>query len=181
MKRLQRAAIIVSLIEGLRDADSWCGETNIQKATYFLKELTGVPLDYEFILYKHGPYSFDLKEELTALRADFILELRSPNPKYGPSFFPGKMRDYVMDRFPKTVKRFSPNIDFVASRLGQKDVSELECLSTAFYVLRESPKCDKKQRAKRITEYKPHIDYSDSFKAVEEVDQIVREADQFTR
>jgi hypothetical protein len=177
MKRLQRAAIIVTLIEKLRENESWCGETNVQKATYFLEELAEVPLGFEFILFKHGPYSFGLKEELTALRADFILELRSPNPKYGPSFFPGKMRDYVIERFPKTVERFSAKLDFVASHLGRRDVNELECLSTALYVLRESSTLDQEQRAKKITKYKPHIDFSDSMKAVKEVDQFIVEVE----
>ena len=75
MKRLQQAAILVSLIEALEKKDSWCGETNVQKATYFLQELFGVPLGFKFILYKYGPYSFDLSEKLTYLCADSILDL----------------------------------------------------------------------------------------------------------
>jgi hypothetical protein len=35
MKRLKQAAILISLINKLDEKDSWCGETNIQKATYF--------------------------------------------------------------------------------------------------------------------------------------------------
>lgn len=176
MKRLQRAAIIVSLIEELRDNGSWCGETNIQKATYFLKELTHVPLEYEFILYKHGPYSFQLKEELTALRADTILELKSPNPNYGPSFFPGKMQSYVIRHYPKTIRRFSSKIYFVASRLGDKDINKLESLSTALYVLRECPDLNEDNRAQKITEYKPHIDLCDSLAAVREIEQFAAAA-----
>ena len=69
MERLQRAAVLLSLIEQLKDRGSWCGDTHIQKTTYFLQELLKVPLGFEFILYKHGPYSFDLEDEITALRA----------------------------------------------------------------------------------------------------------------
>jgi uncharacterized protein YwgA len=176
MKRLQRAAVILSLIEKLRSEDSWCGETNIQKATYFLTDMMDVPLDFDFILYKHGPYSFDLKEELTALRADSVLELKSPDPRYGPSFFPGKMRDYVMERFPKTIDRYRHKIDFVASRLGEKGVPDLERVATALYVQRERPTLNPEQRASRIVFHKPHIDMEDSRAAGEEVESMILEA-----
>jgi uncharacterized protein YwgA len=60
MDRLRRAAILTRLIEQLRNGGSWCGETHVQKATFFLQELLNVPLSLDFILYKHGPFSFDL-------------------------------------------------------------------------------------------------------------------------
>jgi hypothetical protein len=37
MKRLQRESVIIQLAEQLRAHGSWRGETNIQKATYFLE------------------------------------------------------------------------------------------------------------------------------------------------
>ena len=68
MDRLQRASVLLALNEQLRAAGSWAGETHMQKATYFLQHLMGVPLAFDFILYKHGPFSFDLRDELTAMR-----------------------------------------------------------------------------------------------------------------
>jgi uncharacterized protein YwgA len=62
MKEAQNRAILVTLIKSLRSKGSWCGETHIQKAAFFLQQLTGVPIDFDFILYKHGPFSFDLRE-----------------------------------------------------------------------------------------------------------------------
>jgi len=41
----------------------------------FLQDLMRVPLELEFILYKHGPFSFDLRSELTSLRADELVKL----------------------------------------------------------------------------------------------------------
>ena len=51
MKKLQRDAVLLSLINEMKARGSWCGETHIQKATYFLQELLGVPMNFEFILY----------------------------------------------------------------------------------------------------------------------------------
>ena len=90
MNRMQRAAVVVSLIKALKAKDSWCAETNVQKACFFRQELTGVPLDLEFVLYKYGPYSFALTDELTAMRADSILGLRVRDPKYGPCYVLGE-------------------------------------------------------------------------------------------
>ena len=178
MKRLQKAAILVSLIETLEEKDSWCGETNVQKATYFLQGLVGVPLGFKFILYKYGPYSFDLSEELTYLCADSFLDLEVRDPRYGPSYITGGMRDYVVDRFPKTLCRYRNGIDYVADRLGSKRVPELERLATALFVRLmkdEVPSVEK--RAAKITKLKPHISDVDAKEAVREVDGMFSEAE----
>jgi uncharacterized protein YwgA len=102
MKRMQRDAVLLSLIKEMKDKGSWCGETHIQKAAYFLQELLGVPMGFEFILYKHGPYSFDLSDEVTAMRADSLLEYKTRVP-YGPNLFPTKEGQEFLLRYPKTL------------------------------------------------------------------------------
>ena len=47
MKRLQRGAVIITLVEKMKKKGSWCGETHIQKAVFVLQEIVGVPLGYE--------------------------------------------------------------------------------------------------------------------------------------
>jgi len=175
MKRLQRAAVLLSLIEALRRRDSWCAETNVQKAVYFLQELLEVPLDLEFVLYKYGPYSFDLREELTSLRADSILTFEIRDPTYGPSYAPGQLRDLIVGDFPKTISRFRKEIDFVAERLGNKGIAELERLSTALYVRLRSPDTGVHKRAQSVRELKPHISSPLAEQAVKEVDAMFEE------
>src|SRR5712692_9118533 len=106
MRRLQRIVILADLASRLGKYGSWCGETHLQKATYFLQELGKVPLGYSFVLYKHGPFSFDLRDELTAMRADGLLELR-PQPPYGPSLVPTERASEFARRFPKTLGKYS--------------------------------------------------------------------------
>ena len=179
MKRLQRAATLVSLVESLRENESWCGETNIQKASFFLQKLTGVPLGFEFVLYKYGPYSFDLTDELTALRADSILTLEVPDPRYGPSYLPSEMSGFVLERFPKTVNRYKGQVEFVAERLGSKGVADLECLATALYVRLKGKKgSPAKARAAKIVKLKSHIREAHAEQAVREVDRMWEEAKQ---
>src|ERR1035441_4963526 len=73
MKHGQRMAVLTLLDREMLAKGSWCGETHIQKATYFLQELLGVDLGFEFVLYRHGPFSFELRDELSSMQADDIL------------------------------------------------------------------------------------------------------------
>src|ERR1700679_4231265 len=89
MNRLQRAAVLLTLLAALKQRGSWCGETHLQKSVYFLQELLGVDLGFPFVLYRHGPYSFEISDDLTALRADLLLNLKLRLP-YGPSLEPSE-------------------------------------------------------------------------------------------
>jgi hypothetical protein len=130
MSRMQRAAILLSLLGHLRSSKSWCGETHIQKTTYFLQELFEVPLSFEFVLYKHGPFSFDLNNEITALRADYLVTVQT-RPPYGPSILPSQEGESLVARYPKTCALFEGGMRFVAEELGPRNVTDLEKLTTA--------------------------------------------------
>ncbi|MGH9866045.1 MAG: hypothetical protein ACRD4H_11580, partial [Candidatus Acidiferrales bacterium] len=159
----------------LCENDSWCGETHLQKATYFLQDLLQVPTDFDFILYKHGPFSFDLRDELTALRADCLLELR-PQLPYGPSLVTTEAGHALEKQYPKTLKKHKKAIRFVAEQLGNKNVSELERLATALFVTLESGQRSTKERANEIHSLKPHVTEQSATSAVEEVDAIIESA-----
>jgi uncharacterized protein YwgA len=162
----------------MREQGSWCGETNIQKACFFLQELAGVPLGFDFILYRYGPYSFDLTDELTALRADSIFALRIRDPKYGPCYQPGELSNLVKHQFPNTVKRYQERVQFVASRLGTRKVQELECLATALYVTlpHGELRAQVTERASEVAKVKPHISMEQAQGAVREIDAMLDEA-----
>lgn len=84
MKRLDRAAAVCKLARRLRDADSWCGEAHLQKAAVLLKDGRHVPLGYEFVLYKYGPFSFGLRDEVAHFRIRGLLEPEPQPYPYGP-------------------------------------------------------------------------------------------------
>ena len=176
MSTLKRGAIVLSLVEALREHNSWCGETSIQKATYFLKEALKVPLDYTFVLYKYGPYSFQLTDDLTALRADGVLDLELRDPRYAPSYFPGRMSKFIHKRMPNTIARYEKQIDFVARKLGEMNITELEKIATALYVLQENHRKSSKGEAHRICDLKPHISLLEARAAINQVRKFVEEA-----
>jgi hypothetical protein len=177
MDRPQKAAILTELADQLRREGSWCGHTHMEKATYFLQDLLGVPTGYEFILYKHGPYSFDLSEEMTALRADYLIEFDHRSPGYGPGLVPTRTSAELRPRYPVTLAKYARKIAFVAQAFGSKGVTDLEKLATALYVTRENGgHRDVEDRARRLLELKPHVPLDQALDAVREFDRIGREA-----
>src|SRR4051794_16995837 len=116
MKTFEQASIVLRLSEALRQRGSWTGETHIQKATYFLQELLQLPTGFEFVLYKHGPFSFDLRATLTFMEAeDLVCWQPRPYP-YGPSLQLGPDHDYLRRHFGHFVRGFERQIDFVAEQ-----------------------------------------------------------------
>jgi uncharacterized protein YwgA len=177
MERLQKAAILTELADQLRREGSWCGHTHMQKATYFLQDLLEVPTGYEFILYKHGPYSFDLSEEMTALRADYLIEFDHKSPGYGPGLVPTRTSEELRSRYPVTLEKHAREVAFVARAFGSKGVTELEKLATALYVTRASGGIrGVDERARQLVELKPHVPLDQALDAVREFDRIAREA-----
>jgi hypothetical protein len=85
MNRLAQEAVIVGLAKRLADTGSWTGETHLQKAAYLLSELRGVDFDFDFILYKHGPFSFELRDELAGMQAEGPLQLFPQPPLWPPA------------------------------------------------------------------------------------------------
>lgn len=177
MNKLKREAVILSLIKQMRKHDNWCGETHVQKACYILEELFNNPLEFDFILYKHGPYSFDLSDELSDMQADSIVELYTKQPPYGPSFRPSANSKQLENMYPTTLTEFKPIVEFVAEKVGSARVSDLEKLSTALYVTcRKDDTGDIETRSTLINRLKPHVSIDEAREATKNIDQIIEDA-----
>ncbi len=176
MERLKRAAIVTQLVGKLREAGSWCGETHIQKAVYLMQDLLDVPTEYQFILYKHGPFSFDLSYELTSFRGDELLELQPQAPPYGPRYAVTALGRHLSEKFPKTLTKYAPAIQNVAEAIGEQTVGELERLATALYVTKRATDQHTgsvKSRAKCLNRLKPHVLVEAATEAVEQIDALI--------
>lgn len=176
MNLKQKRAVISKLVESLQEQGSWCGETHIQKATYCLQEVTSVPLEFNFILYKHGPFSFDLRDELTAMRAYGFLDIRVNPYPYGPSLCITEMAKALTQDLPKTLQKFNKKINFIAATLGDKGVAELERLATALFVAREENLKNTDERANVIHKLKPHVSIAQANAASRDIDMILSHA-----
>ncbi|MDA1314879.1 MAG: hypothetical protein O2968_16215 [Acidobacteria bacterium] len=178
MTEPQQITVLLQLADELRKHGSWCGETHIQKASYFLQEMLAVPTDYDFILYKHGPFSFDLRDELALLRADGLLEIELRAYPYSPSLVVTQGAERFRQRHPETLRRYADQISFVADKLESKGVTKLERLATALYVSLEAGAGSSEQdRAQRLVKLKPHVSLQQAQEAVETVKRFQEEAD----
>ena len=129
-----RRALICHLVDKMRENDSWAGHTHIQKSVLFLQELFGVPMGYEFVLYLHGPFSFELRNDLALMRARLQLDVEHRRG-YGPSFILGTHGKPATE----SPTGYEDAIEFVARKLSWNDVRLLERLSTAFFLQQADP------------------------------------------
>lgn len=177
MDRLRKAALLTRLIERLRERGSWCGETHVQKAAYFGQVLAGLNMDHEFVLYRHGPFSFDLRADLTGLRADGMTTLEIQYP-YGPRIQVMDHAHYIQSFYPRTLKKHKKGIGFIAGKLGGMGVADLERLGTAFFLSR-SPNMRNvgdDKIGERVHELKRHISPREAIAALREARKIEAEA-----
>ena len=175
LTNIERWAIVAHLVKEVRENRGWAGETHIQKILFFLQELLRVPGGYRFVLYKHGPYSFDFHNDLSRMLGNFILDLE-PRPGYGPSFGLGRTGDNVVQQGAKAVKESDKQLKFVVDALGTKDVRTLERYGTALLLKRKHPDLDGATLASKIVELKPHIPEDLALSAIREVGKIESEA-----
>ena len=172
MERFERAAVLLSLIEKLKDGDSWCGETHVQKGTYFLQDLLEVPLEFDFILYKHGPFSFDLSDEISWMRANDLLRLQPQQRPYGPKLISGENAELLKKTYPKPMERYADEVEKITEKISYMGVRDLERYATAYYVSENNKEIAPGEIATKIVELKPHISPSEAGKAVEFISKL---------
>jgi hypothetical protein len=167
------AATIAALDDALARRENWCGETHLQKVTYFLQEMLDVPLGLAYILYKHGPFSFELRDRLATMKADGILEaVRQPIP-YGPRLLLTEFGHQLIDDNDAQLCPIRPRLEFVAERLAPMGVTELERVATAHWVLKKvAPQAPPEERARQLVELKPHIQLAQAIDATGQVDAM---------
>jgi hypothetical protein len=174
MERLSyssRCALVVELARKLRSRGSWAGETHLQKAFYILQDLSKSNLGYKFVIYKHGPYSFDLNSELEAMRAANIVEFQFTRHGYGPTIAPTAFGERIFAANKDNIERFETVINFITEWFAASDVKHLEKIATAYYVTAKNPRDPITERAKKLSALKPHIDMQTAEEAVRIVDE----------
>ena len=172
LRGMRQQAIVADLINRIAARGGWCGETHIQKSTFFLLNVTKVPLEYEYVLYKYGPYSFELHDDLVAMKARGFVST-SPQRPYGPSFRVGELGQVLLQRFQKTLRTYELDLEFIAEELSDMNVVEFEPLATALYVYVEHEDDSVEERARLVHELKPHVPIESARSSVIETAQII--------
>ena len=181
MERLQRAAILTELMDRLRANGSWCGETHVQKAVYFLQEILGVPTGFNTSFTSTGPTHSTSQRTSPRCGPTFswnsIIALLVTVQAWFPLRRAWSFATVTREPWPTTGPRLS-----TSPRHSERGESpSLEKLATALYVAREMGETsDPLQRASRMHELKPHVSEAEALTALQEFDRIARDAQSLT-
>jgi len=178
MSASEKTAIVLYTMQSLKGEGSWCGETHVQKTLFLCQELMGIPSNFKFILYKHGPYSFQLSEHLQGLIADELVHVIT-RPPYGPTLGVADEARPIVSQIERE-DTLARGILFMAKKLSKKGVSDLEKLATAAYVNKKyGSELPIEKRAEILTSLKPHVSVEASRSAFIEAELIADEASRF--
>ncbi len=178
MKKYERFTLIAFLLKEMKKNGNWCGGTHVQKEILFLDLLFNVPLDLNYILYKHGPFSFGLRNDLSAMWAESLIRYIPQHYPLGPKIRIKKRSEILMRIFPETVVKYQNEIVFVTKKLKDSGVIELEGLGTALWVSKkENIGPSVSARAKRLHKIKNHISEENATKYINIVDRIIADSE----
>jgi len=170
VNEIDRSAILLDLAERLKAQGSWTGETHIQKAAYLTQELLGVPSGFKFVLYRHGPFSFDLRNSLNKLETLGGIQTEEQPYPYGPKIVEGPAAR-KLKAASTAAQEYAKPTQFVAQQLGKAKVSELERVATALFIERD-PNIKPEDRSDRLVSLKPHISREEAPKAFARLQEI---------
>lgn len=155
--RIAALARMVKVAPGL-------GRTQVMKLCYFLQELKGVPLGYDFRLFNYGPFDSEVLSDLSAACGlGTLVEETVIYPKgYGYAIKPGTQVDLFAQELEAEGAELGNQIDQVVHEFGKFTASELELRSTILFVDREfaatAQEAAGNEIAQRVRRIKPHFD-----------------------
>ena len=133
---IEKHAIILEVIEQLANHGSWTGKTHVIKTLYLLKSTGKIEVPLEFLLYKHGPYSFEVESEIEEMLSYSAINYSNRMQGYGRSFNAGENTEFVKKngQLKAEVKDI---IEKVCKFVNNRDVRELEELATVAWIQKE--------------------------------------------
>jgi uncharacterized protein YwgA len=167
-----RIAVLARLVKNAPSKS--LGRTQVMKLFYFLQELKGVPLGYDFRLFNYGPFDSEVLSDLSsACGLGIVVEDTVLYPSgYGYAIKPGPQAD----RFEADLASddsLGSQVDLVVREFGAFSASELELRSTVLFVDREFAggvqEATADQIVERVRQIKPHFDLATIRKRVLEM------------
>jgi hypothetical protein len=179
MTEQQRQALLLELLDRLNQQGYWAGPRYLQKAVYFLQHLLEVPTGLDFVMYMFAPFSFDLEDAVSALRAYYLVELRIRRDFFGAILWPTEQSKAYREHFSVTLKTYENQLAYVCRLIDKKGISELERVTTAlFFTLRMGQEASVEARVKEIKDLHHHVRPEDALAAVREADRLLAEVKQ---
>jgi hypothetical protein len=140
------------------------GRTQVMKLFYFLQELKGVSLGYDFRLFNYGPFDSEVLSDLSSACGSSTLVEKTVlySRGYGYDITPGINADLVCRPLEENHREIVEKVDEVMRDFGAFSASELELRSTILFVDREYASAGQKVSVEtiveRVRQIKPHFD-----------------------
>lgn len=147
---------LLSLMENLRIRGNWCNELCLHRITFFTKMLAKVPINLDFILYKHGPFSSKLRYELSSMRAERLIKLKIIYP-YPPKIQVTDSGNSFLNSNEATLSKYEKRISFIANELCEYEGYNLDAISIIYFLELESGLSEVKSLIVKVLERKPYI------------------------
>lgn len=135
------------------------GRTAIMKMLFFLQEFSGVVLDYQFSLYSYGPFDSEVLadiatvERIGAVKSTPVFYHSGNGFQYSRAAGAERL-EALADEF---LQQYSDKISWCLQSFGTKSASELELLSTLFFVAKFHKPKDVDQLIEQVKLIKPHF------------------------
>ncbi|MBI3979121.1 MAG: hypothetical protein HY331_13130 [Chloroflexi bacterium] len=134
-----RIGLISYLADRMKGTSPQFGKTALVKVVYILQEHKGVPCDYQFSLYNHGPFSSQILSDLDY--ADFIgvVDVVYRESGYGGYVIePGEEASVAQGRARAFLEQHREAISSVTDQFGRCSAKELELRATTLYVQKDA-------------------------------------------
>lgn len=170
----RRWATILRVVEETEKKESRVGHTFVQKLTYLIQELFGIPLGYVFYLYYYGPYSDEVWSDLTAMRDAGFLSIMADPDGYGYWIKITGKNEWINE---KVTDLPEDKIQKLVGLLKDQPVWILELIATTHFVYKDLKKKNKFSTdalVDALCSLKPHFDkrqVESAFKIIRKIEQ----------
>lgn len=176
MERIERAALIVEMIDRMWDNGGWTDEHNVHMCLFFLQEMRGVPFGFDFVINGYGVLSQDMKRDILELRADEMVVLAPGQGKRRAGLELLKAGRLIRERYSHILERYEEDLAFVAKHFCSKSTKQLQNESASFYFLINGAE-DDFQIARWIDLNRPFVSWDESIRAVRDVRELAGQSD----
>ncbi len=172
----RKPALMLAVIRELRAQGSWTGKTHLQKSLFLLQATSQIDVPFSYVLYKHGPYSFEVESELEQMRSYAAVKFEPDPGGYGVVLTPGPGAEFV-ERGARLSVLEKVQVERVCRFVGRRNVSDLERLTTAAWIRVHEGVQESRQVALRLNQLKPHVSLTVSEAADAEFHAFLKNSD----
>jgi uncharacterized protein YwgA len=157
-----RYAVIAELAKLYKDKEGWVlGKTALQKLVFFLQEVRGVALGYEYTLHTFGPFSSTLAADLDVANMMDVVDVTYEPSLNGYEIVPGASDPTIERHAKQWLKSVNGHVEAVFKRFGGYGTRALELRATIAYVAKDSVLRERKLTDDRLVnivhDLKPHF------------------------